>query len=118
MKTKKEINEYKNKYQREYRKKNPKYRNYQKIYLQKYFLKKLYNLELDEYNEILTQQLSGCSICNKPMQEIGQYLCVDHNHNTGKVRSLLCKSCNLIIGNSNENPEILRRAADYLENFL
>lgn len=43
-------------------------------------------------------------------------LAVDHDHETGKVRGLLCKSCNLAIGKFKESVEIVRRALAYLEN--
>ena len=40
---------------------------------------------------------------------------VDHNHETGKTRGLVCHRCNLAIGNMEENPAWFRAAADYLE---
>lgn len=42
-------------------------------------------------------------------------LSLDHNHNTGKLRGLLCKVCNITIGRLKDNPTILRKAAEYLE---
>ena len=42
-------------------------------------------------------------------------LAVDHCHKTGKIRGLLCSTCNLMIGNAYDNPEILRSGANYLE---
>lgn len=82
----------------------------------KHQLKK-YDLSPEQYNEMLTAQLSGCSICDKTIMEMGKLLVVDHNHNTGKVRKLLCNSCNTAIGLFYENPDLLRKAIDYLHQF-
>lgn len=42
-------------------------------------------------------------------------LCVDHNHNTGNVRSLLCMSCNTGIGKFKDNIELIEAALNYLK---
>lgn len=44
-------------------------------------------------------------------------LAIDHDHATGKVRRLLCHHCNTGLGKFFDNPEILRKAADYVEHF-
>lgn len=54
-----------------------------------------------------------CAICGSHKQLVG-----DHNHQTGKPRGILCRNCNLAIGNMFDNPERLRAAAIYLENSL
>jgi hypothetical protein len=41
---------------------------------------------------------------------------IDHNHKTGEIRALLCQPCNLMVGLSGEDPDILQRVAKYLEN--
>jgi hypothetical protein len=52
-----------------------------------------------------------CGICKTP----GKPLCVDHCHATGKVRGLLCRDCNLGLGNYKDNPVFTRAATAYLE---
>ncbi len=42
-------------------------------------------------------------------------LVIDHCHSTGAIRGLLCSNCNTAIGLLSDNPEIIRKAADYLE---
>jgi len=57
-----------------------------------------------------------CEICgNKCIKNVS--LSVDHDHETGKVRGLLCHNCNTGLGYYYDNPETLRRAATYLEKY-
>jgi hypothetical protein len=42
---------------------------------------------------------------------------VDHCHETGQVRALLCHACNTSLGKMKDSPELLRRAADYIERY-
>lgn len=51
-----------------------------------------------------------CAICGAESDLVG-----DHDHGTGKPRGILCRNCNLAIGNMRDDPERLRRAAEYLE---
>jgi len=71
-------------------------------------IKSKYNLE-DEQLEYLLNQTS-CSVCGSKHK-----LGIDHNHATGKVRQRLCNNCNLAGGMANENPDILRKLAQYFE---
>ena len=57
------------------------------------------------------RQGNVCGICKTP----GKPLCVDHCHATGKVRGLLCRDCNLGLGNYKDNPVFTRAATAYLE---
>jgi Recombination endonuclease VII/NUMOD3 motif len=52
-----------------------------------------------------------CAICANPNQLVG-----DHDHLTEKPRGILCRNCNLAIGNMFDDPQRLRKAANYLEN--
>lgn len=75
--------------------------------------KSKYKITLDEYNEILKRQNFSCAVCDDIPTK--QRLHVDHNHITGKVRGLLCQPCNVSIGKMKENPNLLRKLADYIE---
>lgn len=61
-------------------------------------------------NTYKREQRGGCKICCKDYS----ILSVDHNHTTGKVRGLLCHSCNVMLGFSKDNTEILQTAIYYL----
>ena len=79
-----------------------------------YKLRKKYGIDSQKYEEMLTQQGGVCLGCkNKCIT--GNRLAVDHCHDTGKVRGLLCGLCNRALGSSKDNPTTLRRLADYLE---
>ena len=73
-----------------------------------------YGLSPEQYLEIYQQQEGKCKICGEELQE-DEYLCIDHDKDTGEVRGLLCKKCNLGLGHFKDNPENLRKAAEYLE---
>ena len=68
------------------------------------------------YYDMLVAQGGVCAICRLTCQS-GKRLCVDHDHATGKVRGLLCQKCNTVLGKMSDSPELLRRAAAYLEEF-
>ena len=70
-----------------------------------------YGLSLQDYRAMLERQGKVCGICKTP----GKPLCVDHCHATGKVRGLLCRDCNLGLGNYKDNPVFTRAATAYLE---
>lgn len=83
-----------------------------------------YGITLEEFNELLDFQGGVCAICLQPetRKEKGKIksLCIDHNHKLPKghpeyVRGLLCFNCNTAIGSLKDNPELMRRSADYVE---
>lgn len=77
-------------------------------------LKKKYGITPEGYAEQLKKQGGGCAGCGVPVDGKKQ-LAVDHNHETGKVRGLLCFHCNTILGKAGEDPQRLRALAGYLE---
>lgn len=84
-------------------------------------LRRKYGISLEDYDRMLAAQAGGCAICGKrpdEQQRYDRYLHVDHNHETGEVRGLLCDQHNLLLGRFNDDPNLIRRAADYLDGVL
>ena len=83
-------------------------------------LKYRYKLTDEEVDFLIERQHGLCAICGQPPSDENTRahwngkLCVDHDHDTGKVRGLVCNDCNLAIGYG-KSPDVLRAAADYLE---
>ena len=57
---------------------------------------------------------SVCDVC-RGVSTNGRRIAVDHDHATGRVRGFLCNGCNIAIGMVKEDPDRLRRLAEYLE---
>lgn len=70
---------------------------------------------LDTYQHLFELQGGVCAICQSPENGRYAHLSVDHNHDTGKIRGLLCNNCNRGIGLLRDNPELIRKAAQYVE---
>jgi hypothetical protein len=79
-------------------------------------LRNAYGISLEEYDNMLESQLGCCAICAMTPEKNGRRLDVDHCHETGRVRGLLCASCNLGIGKFKDNPSLLAEAIKYLVN--
>lgn len=69
-----------------------------------------YGLDEDAFRAMHDEQNGVCAICERR-----EKLVVDHDHATGKVRGLLCHSCNMTLGRAEDDTERLRRMIDYLE---
>ena len=93
---------------RKYRKANP---EKQRECRRKWQLKSKYGLTEAEHEAMLEQQNGLCRICGK-----AEKLVVDHNHETGKVRGLLCPGCNKGIGFLGDTSEGVQKALTYLQN--
>ncbi len=75
-----------------------------------------YGLTQDDYDRMSAEQDGRCAICGGgPRGDSNAVLSVDHDHETGKVRGLLCGPCNKAIGLLADNPNLLRAALAYLE---
>ncbi len=83
-----------------------------------------YGITRADYEAMLAKQCGVCAICQREERcrlKIGgvlRSLAIDHDHDTGKVRGLLCASCNRGIARFGDDPIALRRAAEYLERSI
>lgn len=83
------------------------------------FIRRKYNMTLEDFDNMLILQDGKCKICgNSESKGKNKLLCIDHCHETGKVRGLLCHSCNTGIGNLRDNIDNLKNAIKYLEESL
>lgn len=80
----------------------------------KSYLKRKYGMTLAEYERMFEAQGGVCAICDEARPE-ERALHVDHDHETGVIRGLLCFRCNNALGDLREEYELFRRAADYLD---
>jgi hypothetical protein len=85
----------------------------------KWNLQKKYGITVEQYGVMLGMQEGCCAICAQPetqtMNGRPVTLAVDHDHETGKVRKLLCKACNTAIGLLGEDTARIDKARQYLE---
>ena len=77
--------------------------------------KRNYGITLDYYETLSIKQGGVCAIC-KGLQNSKnkKYLCIDHCHNTNKIRGLLCSRCNTLLGQAKDNINILEESIKYL----
>lgn len=80
----------------------------------KTMLARKYDLSIDDYEKMLKEQDYKCAICNCIQADTKHRFGVDHDHKTGKIRSLLCYNCNYALGNIRDNYETAARLAQYL----
>lgn len=87
--------------------------------MRKHLLKKRYYIKEEDYKLLLIKQNYKCAICQKEIDkydiDLRRKLVIDHNHITGKVRGLLCITCNTMISKCDKNSDILYKAIDYLK---
>lgn len=76
-------------------------------------LKRSYGVTEEERDLMIAAQGGLCGICQEAPPEH-----VDHDHQTGKVRGVLCFSCNAALGQFKDRPDVIRRAAAYVEGNL
>ena len=74
-------------------------------------IEKAYGITKKDYDFMYETQEGKCQICG----EKHKTLCIDHDHNTGKVRGLLCNHCNWAIGHFRDDVERIENAKNYLE---
>lgn len=77
-------------------------------------LRSKYGISPEDFTAMLAQQHNACGICERTFV---RKPCVDHCHFTGLVRGLLCRKCNVGIGQLEDNPVFARKSAAYLERW-
>jgi len=116
-------------YMREFRRARPEYREYMRVYLRGYLrrpekrealrrmyrnikLRSKYSIEQKDVEQYLIQQNGVCAICLEflPIDKVQ----VDHDHESGVVRGLLCRACNTALGLFRDKIDRLTKAIEYL----
>src|SRR5690606_33401686 len=76
-----------------------------------------FGLSRDDFDRMMDAQYGECCICHRPAEESSKRLAIDHDHETGRVRGLLCQKCNCALGLFRDDPGIVMAAAVYLMSF-
>jgi hypothetical protein len=79
-------------------------------------LQKRYNITLPYKIQLFKNQVNCCAICGKEFKNFNDG-CIDHDHKNGKIRDLLCRKCNTVLGLVDENIEILQKAIKYIDKW-
>lgn len=74
-----------------------------------------FGITLEQYNGIFAEQRGCCVICGKHQSELKKSLAVDHDHESGVIRQLLCNHCNLILGLVQDNISLLEEFIKYVQ---
>ena len=81
---------------------------------------RLYGITIEYFKHMWKEQEGKCAICEKELEQYSKThktpnkACVDHCHTTGKVRGLLCPTCNKALGLFRDNPTYLKKAEEYI----
>ncbi len=101
---------------KEWKRRNPeKAKVYHREYSRKYSLRRSldrHGITQEQWDRMYEKQGGLCAICGA--RPNGRRLSIYGCRRTGKVRGLLCSACNLMISNSGDRPEVMRKAAAYL----
>lgn len=81
-------------------------------------LQRRYGITIEQFGAIIDAQRGRCALCEEPLKLGTKSVHVDHCHETGKVRGVLCARCNLGIGRFGDNIRGLERAIEYLKRSL
>lgn len=104
--------EYERRPQRQARRKTEQYR----LWMKEYMRKRKYGLTPDDIKTLWEKQSGKCPVCKMSLPE--KDFQVDHSHATGRVRGLLHRACNTLLGLSHDNITVLQGAIDFLRKEL
>ena len=77
-------------------------------------IKSKYGLTKEEWMDIFNSQGGACALCNTHQSEFNKSLCTDHDHETGKVRGLLCIMCNTALAQLGDSKESIKKVLGYV----
>lgn len=93
-------------------------RHKEKFRTRRVWIKEHYGITPEQYKEMLYFQDYKCRICLREHVDTKyKKLTVDHDHKTEKVRALLCRQCNIMLGMAKDQVDTLRKAAEYIEAY-
>lgn len=89
----------------------------------RYNIKAKYGITLEQFLEMYDEQDGRCKICSSEIEmyatrdKVHDVANIDHCHETGRIRGLLCNFCNTALGKFKDSPELLIKAAEYIRNY-
>jgi len=95
---------------------NKAYREANPLAMRQYHLRRTFGIEITDYERLLERQGGGCAICGRPPKKTSLH--VDHDHESGVMRGLLCVGCNNALGQFRDSTDLLARASSYLTGDL
>ena len=94
---------------------DPKKKEAAKVYHRKRWLMQQFGITIKDYDKMVKDQDGKCAICGTTESRINcDNFAVDHDHETGKIRGLLCHNCNVGLGNFKDSHDLLNKAINYL----
>lgn len=76
---------------------------------------KKFGITLKQYNKMFQEQQGCCAVCSRHQGELKKGLAVDHNHENGEIRQLLCGNCNTSLGLMKDNVVLLQKLIEYVQ---
>jgi len=77
-------------------------------------IKHKYGVSIEWVEERLAAHDYKCKVCETEMKLHTNTVAIDHCHETGEVRDVVCKKCNLAMGQFRDDPKLIEKAIDYL----
>lgn len=76
--------------------------------------RRLYGISIEDAEHLLHEQGNCCAICRLNVEASTHPFCVDHDHESGAIRGVLCRDCNLALGMFKDDPIKISNALNYL----
>jgi hypothetical protein len=78
------------------------------------WIKTKFRISKEEAEFWYIESRKHCEICGISCRPDQEALCIDHDHSTGKIRGILCRNCNHLLGHAKDNIKILENSIEYL----